>query len=452
MTYAGANPNGGGRPRLRVFTTIWLGQLISYTGSGLTNFALAVWAYQTTGSTTQMALISAFIVLPTVLLSPLAGTYVDRWDRRRALMLSDAGAGAGTLTIVLLLAVGQLQLWHVYVAVCASSVFGAFRWPALSASTTQLVAKKHFGRANGLLQVVQAGQALISPVLAGVLMDRIGLGGIVLIDVVSFAFALGTLALVRIPRPAETAEGARGRGSILHEMIYGWTYIRQRSALVALLVFAFGVSLMIDMASLLIIPLVLATSSSAVLGTTLSIGGTGFLLGGAAMSAWGGPKRPIQGVVGFAALAGLCTALIGFQSTPAAVTLCLFGVLASLPLFYACNQTIWQRKVAPDVQGRVFAIRRVIILSSRLVASIAVGPLVDRIFEPMMRGGGPFAVVAGTLVGTGPASGVRLLFVVLGVLVMGISALAPLSRRLWLVDEELSDAVTEPAAQVLPAR
>jgi hypothetical protein len=149
------------------------------------------------------------------------------------------------------------------------------------------------------------------------------------------------------------------------------------------------------------------------------------------MSAWGGPKRPIDGVFGFPLLAGLCLALIGFQSTVFAVTVCLFGALICLPLFYACNQTIWQRKVAPDIQGRVFAIRRTIIMGSRLVASLAVGPLADHLFKPLF----------------GPNRGISALFITLGFLVVSISAGASMYPRLRLIDSELSDAVSEAAQQ-----
>jgi MFS family permease len=431
-----------------VFTTIWVGQLVSYTGSGLTSFALAVWAYQTTGSTTHMALISAFVVLPTVLLSPLAGAYVDRWNRRRALLLSDAGAGLSTLVIAALLLLGELELWHVYAAVCASSVFGAFRWPALTASMTQLVPREHFGRTSGLLQVVQAGQVVVAPFLAGSLMSRIHLEGVVLIDVLTFGVSIATLAAVRIPEAPRDREAASTTPSILRETAYGWTYLRDRPALMALLGFAFGVSLLVDMASLLVIPLVLAVGSSAALGTTLSIGGVGFLAGGATMSVWGGPRRPIRGVIGFPLLTGVCLALMGLQSTLWGTTICLFCALASLPLFYACNQVIWQRKVAAEVQGRVFAIRRVIVLSSRLVASIVVGPLADRVFEPLLQPGGALAPTGGALLGVGPGRGIALLIVLLGLSVALGSAAAALSPRLRLVDDELDDAVAVPAAAV----
>src|SRR5512142_2579964 len=87
----------------RSFFTIWFGQSISLIGSGLTGFALGIWVYQRTGSVTEFALISLFTTLPAIVFSPMAGALVDRWDRRRAMILSDSGAGACTLTIALLL-------------------------------------------------------------------------------------------------------------------------------------------------------------------------------------------------------------------------------------------------------------------------------------------------------------------------------------------------------------
>jgi len=431
---------------LRVFLTVWIGQVASYTGSGLTSFALGVWAYQKTGSITQMTLISAFAVVPTVLLSPLAGAYVDRWDRRWLLIISDAGAGVCTLAIALLLVAGRLDLWHVYVAVFVSSIASTFRWPALSASTTQLVPKAQFGRASGLLQIVQVGQVLIAPALAGVLMVKIGLWGILLIDVSTFVVGLVTLFLVRIPRPQWTEDPGARKGSILQETVYGWTYIRERNGLFALLLYGFAVSLCIDMGSLLLVPYILGIASSSALGTTLSIAGVGFLVGGAGMSAWGGPRRPISGVIGFPLLAGVFMALIGVQSTVNGITACLFGVLTCLPLFYACNQTIWLRKVAADVQGRVFAIRRTIIMSSRLLAALLVGPLADRVFEPLLRPQGALAGSVGRITGVGTGRGMSLLFILLGGLIALISVLALRYPKLRLIDTLLADATGEPAA------
>ena len=151
----------------RAFMTVWVGQVISFIGSGLTSFALGVHVYQTTGSITRFALISLFAVLPGILLGPLAGTLIDRWDRRLVMIVSDVGAGLSSLAVFLILLTGRLELWQIYLSVFASGIFSALRGTALSAATTQLISKEHYGRANGMLEIVYVGQVLISPLLAG---------------------------------------------------------------------------------------------------------------------------------------------------------------------------------------------------------------------------------------------------------------------------------------------
>src|SRR5512145_303715 len=179
------------------FFIIWLGQLASLIGSGLTRFALAIWVYQRTGSITQLALLSFFPELVLIVLSPLAGVLVDRWDRRSAMLLGDAGAGLSTLLIALLLLTDQLAPWHIYVLVTVNSGLSILHWTAYSAALTGLVPKHQFGRANGMIQLGQAVGQLISPVLGGVLIIAIQLQGIIIIDMLTFFIAVGTLLLVR---------------------------------------------------------------------------------------------------------------------------------------------------------------------------------------------------------------------------------------------------------------
>src|SRR5512144_2938801 len=118
----------------RVFVVVWFGQMISFIGSGLTSFALGVWVLQKTGEITQYALISMFFVLPGVLLEPLAGTLVDRWDRRKAMLISDLGAGISTLSIAVVYLLGGLQVWYIYLAVFLSGAFGSLRMPSMMAA------------------------------------------------------------------------------------------------------------------------------------------------------------------------------------------------------------------------------------------------------------------------------------------------------------------------------
>ena len=123
-------------PSLKTFLIVWLGQSVSLVGSGLTSFALGVWVFERNGSITQFALIGLFVVLPRVLLSPFAGVIVDRWDRRRAMILSDAGAGLCTLTVLVLLNFRQIEVWHIFLLTAASSAFGALQWPAYTSTIT----------------------------------------------------------------------------------------------------------------------------------------------------------------------------------------------------------------------------------------------------------------------------------------------------------------------------
>ncbi|HEY75568.1 MAG TPA: MFS transporter [Thermoflexia bacterium] len=427
----------------RTFLVIWAGQLVSLVGSGLTGFALGVWVYQRTGSVTQFALISLSTALPGILFSPIAGALVDRWDRRWAMILSDVGAGLCTLAMAVLLLLNRLQVWHIYIAMAVSSAFSAFQWPAYSATTTLLVPQKHLGRASGMVQLGQALAQIVSPTLAGVLMGIIRIQGVILIDFATFLFAVFTLAMVRIPRPPTTEEGKAGEGSLLREAAYGWTYIRARPGLLGLLFFFAAANFVVGIVGVLFTPLVLSFTTTAVLGLLLSVGGGGFLTGSLAMSIWGGPKRRVYGVLGFNLLLGTVLFAAGFPPRAWILGVAAFLAYFSLPMINGCSQAIWQGKVAPDVQGRVFAVRRMVAWASLPLAYLAAGPLADRVFEPLMAEGGLLAGSVGRVIGVGVGRGIGLLYILLGGLLLLTTAVAYLYPRLREVERELPDVVVE---------
>src|SRR5919106_3757646 len=167
---------------VRTLIIVWLGQLVSLVGSGVTGFALSIWVYQRTGSATQFALIAFCGVLPIVLLSPLAGALVDRWDHRWTMILSVIGGALSTLVLALLLTAGRLEIWHIYVVATINSTLTAFQWPAYIAATTLLVPKQHLGRAGGMLQMGQAIVQLSAPGLGSLLLEIIQLQGVILFE------------------------------------------------------------------------------------------------------------------------------------------------------------------------------------------------------------------------------------------------------------------------------
>lgn len=432
---------------MNVFILIWFGQLISLIGSGLTGFALGIWVYQHTGSVTDFALISLFTFLPSILLLPIAGAFVDRWNRRWALLAIDCGSGVSTLVIAVLFFTGGLEVWQIYIAVAASSMFSAFRWPAYNAAIAQLVPKQHLSRASGMVQFGQAISQLIAPVLAGVLVTKIQVQGVILIDFATFLFAFVTLLFVRIPKPKTTTESKEEKKSLLHETLYGWTYISTRPGLLGLLIFYSFTNFTLGIVEVLLTPLVLSFASTAVLGTVLSIGGSGMLLGSVVMSVWSGPKRRVYCVLGFTLLQGILLCVGGLRPSVPLIAAAAFVFLFSLPLILASSQAIWFSKVAPEVQGRVFAVQRTIGLSSLPFAYIMAGPLADRVFEPLLAVNGPLAKNIGLIIGVGSGRGIGLLFIVMGIFNLLAVAIAYLYPRLRLVESELPDAI----AEILPA-
>ncbi len=423
----------------RTFLLIWGGQLISLTGSGLTGFALGVWVFQRTGSVTQFALISLFTALPGILFSPIAGALVDRWDRRWAMILSDAGASLCTVSIVVLLLANRLEVWQIYIIMAVSSTFSAFQWPAYSAATTLLVPKEHLGRAGGMVQIAEAVGMIAAPPLAAVLLGAIQLQGVILIDFITFLFAVSTLLMVRIPRPEVTREGREGRGSLLHEAAFGWQYINARRGLLALLLFFAVTNFTSGVVQVLFTPLVLGFTTVATLGMLMSIGGIALLVGSLTMSAWGGPKRRIFGIYLFSVLSSIALLAVGFPASIAIWAVAVFVYFFGLPIINSCSQAIWQTKTAPDVQGRVFSVRRMIAWSSLPLAYLIAGPLADHIFEPLMSVNGPLANSFGRIIGTGPGRGIALLFSVFGIVTMIVTGIAFLYPRLRRLEIELPD-------------
>jgi DHA3 family macrolide efflux protein-like MFS transporter len=418
----------------------------------MTWFALTIWAYEITGQATALALISFFSFGPAVLLSPVAGAMVDRWNRKLVMALSDLAAGLGTVVVLILYLTGHLQIWHLYVVGLLAGAFQAFQYPAYAAAITTMLSKEQYVRASGMVELAESASGIFAPLLAGVLLGIIGVSGIMTIDVVTFLFALGALLLVHIPQPAVTPEGRASRGTLWKEAGYGFRYIARRPSLLALqLLFAAG-NLVDYMGFVLIAPMILACTGNneIMLGSVQTAGAVGGFFGGFLLSVWGGPRRRIHGVLvgwGLASLAMLLMGLghrmtAGVVGAAQALTLWLCASFAYTffePIVNGSDQAIWQVKVAPDVQGRVFATQLLISHVTMPLAMLVAGPLADRIFEPAMMPGGPLAGMFGWLVGVGQGAGMALMIFVSGVLGLAIPAIGYASERVRNVEHLLPD-------------
>ena len=399
------------------FSIIWIGQIISVLASSMTIFGLTIWMYERTQSATAMGLVQVFFITPFLLMSPLAGVMVDRYNRRLMMMVSDLAAGMGTLFVLVLFSLGKLEFWHLYVAAVLNGIGNTFQWPAYSAAISTMVPKEQYGRANGMMSLIETGPGVLAPFFAGALLPLIGLGGIMLIDVTTFVLAIGTLLVVQIPQPKRTQEGSEAQGSLWQEAAFGFKYIFARPSLLGLqLIFFFG-NLFSNVAFSLLAPMILARTSqnSLVFGTVESVGAIGGVVGGIIISAWGGFKRKVHGVLLGWILASVSSMFLGFgQILP--IWVAAMGITTLfIPLINTSNQAIWQSKVAPDLQGRVFSARRLIAWFTNPISPIIAGTLADFVLEPTMKTQNAFSSFFGGWVGTGPGAGMALLMVFCGI-------------------------------------
>lgn len=424
---------------MKTFFIIWGGQLVSMLGSGLTNFALGVWLYDQTKQATPFAITVLLGSLPRILLLPFAGSLADRFNRRLIMILADTFTAVFTLIIFILLGAGNLQLWHIYIIAAMMSVFSAFQEPAYSASIAMIVPKEKLGSANGMVQMGQAITSVLTPVLAGALFVFIGFKGIIIIDFVTFFFAVGALLFVRIPQPERAAE--HKDKNVWQDMAFGWNYLRQRTGLFGLLLYYAMVNFLLNWSAVLLIPMVLSRFTADVLGIIQTILGVGMLAGSIVMSAWGGAKRRIPAAIGFIVLAVTGFIIAGMTPNPYLIGVGAFVLMFFVPLASGNSQVVFQTKVARDVQGRVFSVRSAISQSMMPLAFLTAGPLADRFFEPLMSEGGALAsTFIGQWLGTGAGRGIGLMFIISGVVAIVTSALVYANPRIRNVEDELPDA------------
>src|SRR5215216_6792105 len=172
------------------FTLVWLGQIVSVLATNMSLFALTIWVFEKTRSATALGLMQVFFITPLLIITPFAGVMVDRHNRKLMMMVSDLIAGLATISVLLLQFFGVLEVWHLYVAAIFQGLGNAFQWPAYSAAISTMIPKEQYGRANGLMSLIDAGPGVIAPLLAGALLPIIGLSGILSLDVSTFLLAI----------------------------------------------------------------------------------------------------------------------------------------------------------------------------------------------------------------------------------------------------------------------
>lgn len=429
-------------PGGRAFGIPWFGQVVSTLGSAMTQFGLAIWVYQKTGSVTQLAMIVLAARLPMLLVSPFAGALIDRWDRRWAMILADSGAALGTLVTMLLLVTGSLETWHLYLTLSFSGIFSAFQFPAYSAAITLLVRPDEYSRASGLVQLAGSIGRVVAPTAAAALVVSSGLTVIFIVDFATFLFAVATLMMVTFPALEPVERSGSGVRGLLTEAREGLDFVLERRALFILMMSFVAVNFAFAFQGVLLIPMLIEMSGERTAGIIVSIGAVGVLVGSLGVSVFGGPRNRILGVYAPILAMGVGLVLMGLLPALWLVVLGIVLMNATHPIAGASSQAIWQSKVPPGLQGRVFAIRQVSAIGAAPLAFLLAGTLADRVFEPLMADDGG---VLTAVFGSGPGRGIGMMFALSGLAVIAIVAVAWNHPRIRGLEEEIPDLVHESA-------
>lgn len=432
-------PNG-----MRGFYVIWSGQMISGIASNITFFALPIWILNMTDiSGGALGLWESFYFGSYLAVVLFAGVFIDRYSRRRMMLVYDFLSLSATAILLVLQTTDTMEVWHLYVAAVFQGVGFAFHSPSYSAAITTLVPRRQYVRANGLMSLLYDAPEIFGPVLAGVLYIAIGLSGILALNLLAFVLSIGALLFVDIPPAPHSREGRMSQNSFLAEAMYGIKYILKRPGLLGIqLIFFFGnffSGIALSVTSLFTMILLRSGDASAA-GSVQSVGALAAVLAGVYLSTWGGIKRPVRAIL----MGWVISMLLGLTLLGVGQVFIIWAIAMVIntifePVVNVAVETFMQTKIPPDLQGRVFSASDFLSQAMIPFTPLLAGFFGETIFEPAMTEGGPLANIFGRLVGVGPGSGFGLMILLCGIggTLVGLSGyLIPAIRNVdqWLPD------------------
>jgi len=345
------------------FFTIWIGQAFSMLGSHLVGFAFVWYLTEKTGSATILTLGSLMQILPSVIIAPFAGAFVDRWNRKIVMAVFDGITAVITLLVGVMFLLDNAQIWHIFLAMFIRSACGQFQWAAMTASTSLMVPKEHLPRIAGANQSLQGIMNIIAPALGAFLIEMMSMQGILFIDVSTAFFAIGSLLLFTIPQPVRNgtvdSPKSTGKTSVFQDLKEGWKYVTGWKGLMGIIFLAMLANLLINPAFSLL-PLVVTEhfgKGAYELGFINSVFGVGVIVGGLVLGAWGGFKNQIITSLFALTISGGAVLAIGLAPSNmyllALAAMAIFGFLN--PMVNGPILSVMQTRVEPEIQGRVFS-------------------------------------------------------------------------------------------------
>lgn len=365
----------------RVFAIIWTGQFLSILTSSIVNFAIVLWLSLETGSAEVLAFATMAALLPQSVLGLFTGIFIDRWKRKRVMIMADSFIAFCTLILAVLFYFDLAKISHICVLLALRSVGSAFHMPAMQASVPLLAPKSELMRIAGINQVIQSVCNIAGPALAGLFITMMKMTNILLLDVAGAAFACLSLCFVFIPDPSHEERNSELR--LWREAKEAIMEVRNQYGLSWLFLLSILATFVIMPVSVLFPLMTLnhfAGNAFQVSLVEVSWGG-GALLAGALLGLKKYHWNEILLINGMYIALGLTFLFSGLLPVSGfiwfTVLTALGGVCGSL--YFATFTTVIQSRIDPGVMGRVFSFYMSFSMLPSMIGLLSTGFLADSI-------------------------------------------------------------------------
>ena len=421
---------------MKNFYKLWLGELISNIGSGMTAFALSVYVYEKTGSVSYVSLITLLSFMPSIILSPIGGLLADRYDRRLLMIIGDLFSGLGLIYILWNIQAGEKSIVPIFVGITFSSIFTSLLEPSYRATLTDILEEENYAKANGLIQVAGSAKYLISPVIAGVILSVADIRVILLLDILTF---ITTCLMIFLVRKSMNSETQNYKKDSFKGLLEGLFIIKENRGIYSLVIIMFFVCFFMGFIQILIRPMILALSSVKTAGIMESLCALGLLIG----SLWigiAGIKKNYSKILAVACFfCGIFMSMTGVNENLAIIGISTFLFFSTLPFMNSCADVLVRVSVPNELQGRVWGLISLITQMGTVVAYIISGIMADCIFEPMFNKNGILVENIGIIIGTGKGRGIGFMLILSGIGMLIMAIIIWKNREIREVSEKCVD-------------
>ena len=404
---------------MKNFYKLWLGELISSIGSGMTAFALSVYVYKKTGSVSYVSLITLLSFMPSIVLSPIGGLLADRYDRRLLMIIGDLFSGLGLVYILWSIQAGEKSIVPIFVGITFSSIFTSLLEPSYRATLTDILEEENYAKASGLIQVAGSAKYLISPVIAGAILSVADIRIILLLDILTF---ITTCLMIFLVRKSMNSETQNYKKDSFKGLLEGLFIIKENRGVYFLVIIMFFVCFFMGFIQILIRPMILALSSVKTAGIMESLCAVGLLIG----SLWigiAGIKKNYSKILAVACFfCGIFMSMTGVNENLNIIGISTFLFFSTLPFMNSCADVLVRVSIPNELQGRVWGLISLITQMGTVIAYIISGVMADYIFEPMFNKNGLLVKNIGMIIGTGKGRGIGFMLILsgMGMLIMAI--------------------------------